>query len=308
MTSTDRRLADIAHGQLGIVRRQAAHAAGVTDRQLRSRVQSGTLIQTGPHTFRLFGDPMTPIGGLRSILADLGGGAFASGPTAAALHGFDGFRLAPPFDITTLRSRNMRRIGHRIHTTTELDLIDRAEVQRVPAMSPARTIVDLARHVTDTRLADALDSGRRDGLFTDDLLHRRIVSLRRSGRYGIPKLLSVIESSELALGAHSWLEREFLRLISSAGLPMPATQQVLSRAGDQLVRVDFRFPGTPIVVEVLGYRYHRTATQMARDAERTNALLAAGYAPFQFTYAQVVADPAIVMSTVSRAVRLAVAS
>jgi hypothetical protein len=308
MTTTDRRLADIANGQLGIVRRPAAHAAGVTDRQLRSRVQSGTLIQTGPHTFRLFGDPMTPIGQLRSLLADLGGGAFASGPTAAAVHGFDGFRLGPPFDITLLRSRNMRRIGHRIHTTSELDVIDRAEAQRVPTMSPARTVIDLARHLSPTRLADALDSGLRDGQLTEDLLHRRVVALRTSGRYGIPKLLSVIESGELAVGAHSWLEREFLRQLLEAGLPVPATQQVLSRAGDRLVRVDFHFPGTPVVVEVLGYRYHRTATQMARDAERTNALLADGYLPFQFTYAQVVADPAEVMSTVDAAVRRAPAA
>jgi hypothetical protein len=308
MTTTDRRLADIATGQLGIVRRQGAHAAGVTDRQLRSRVQSGTLIQTGPHSFRLHGDPMTPIGQLRSLLADLGGGAFASGPTAAALHGFDGFRLAPPFDVTLLRGRNMRRIGHRIHTTIELDLIDRSEVQCVPALSPARTVVDLARWVDERRLAAALDSGRRDGLFTDDLLHRRIVALRRSGRYGIPTLLSVIESSELAVGADSWLEREFLRLIVEAELPMPTTQQVLSRAGDRLVRVDFHFPATPVVIEVLGYRYHRTATQMTRDAERTNALLSSGYVPFQFTYAQVVADPATVMSTVSSALRTAAAS
>ena len=202
----------------------------------------------------------------------------------------------------------MRRIGHRIHTTTGLGLIDRAEVQRIPAMSPARTIVDLARHVTETQLGDALDSGRRDGLFTNALLHRRIVALRRSGRYGIPKLLSVIESSELALGAHSWLEREFIRLIVEAGLPMPATRQVVSRTGERLVRVDFRFPATPVVVEVLGCRSHRTATQMARDAERTNALLADGFAPFQFTYAQVAADPSAVMSTVTSALRMAAAS
>jgi hypothetical protein len=256
----------------------------------------------------LFGDPLTPIGRLRSLLADLGGGAFASGPTAAALHGFDGFRLAPPFDITLLRSRNMRRIGHRIHTTTELELIDRAEVQRVPAMSPARTIIDLARSATEHQLAAALDSGRRDGLFTDDLLHRRIVALRSSGRYGVPKVLSVIENSEIAVGAESWLEREFLRLILAAGLPVPTAQQTLSRAGDRLVRVDFHFRDTPVVVEVLGYRYHRTATQMGRDSERVNALLADGYLPFQFTYAQIVAEPDVVISTVDAALRLASAS
>jgi hypothetical protein len=50
------------------------------------------------------------------------------------------------------------------------------------------------------------------------------------------------------------------------------TQQVLSRAGDHLVRVDCYFPGTNVVVELLGYRYHRTVARMSRDAARLNAL------------------------------------
>jgi very-short-patch-repair endonuclease len=58
-----------------------------------------------------------------------------------------------------------------------------------------------------------------------------------------------------------------------------------------MIRVDFRFPGTPIFVEVLGYRYHRTPDQLRRDAERTNALVAAGYRPYQFSYEQVVESP-----------------
>ena len=119
---------------------------------------------------------MTPIGQLRSLLADLGGGAFASGSTAAAP-----------------------------------------------------------------------DSGLRDGPFTEDLLHRRIVELRQ-------------------------------------------------------------FPNTPIVVEVLGDRFHRTASQMARDADRINALLTNGYRPDQFTHAQVVSDPTAVIATVETALRLSCAS
>ena len=37
----------------------------------------------------------------------------------------------------------------------------------------------------------------------------------------------------------------------------PETQQVLASSRGRLVRVDFRFPGTMVVGEVLGYRYHR---------------------------------------------------
>lgn len=305
MTNIDRRIAAATTGQLGIVTRQAAHAAGVADHQLRSRVMSGTLVQTGPHTFKLFGAPDTPIAELTALLTDLGEDAFASGQTAAALHGFDAFQLVEPFDVTLLRNRNMRRIGHRIHTTATLPLIDRAFVQGCPTTSGARTMIDLARCIAPEQLRIAFDSGLRDGVFSEDLLHRRIVGLRGSGRYGIPRLLDVIEGAEAVSGAHSWLEREFLRLIAAAQLPSPDTQVVLATAGDQLVRVDFRFPGTNIVVEVHGYRYHRTQQQMSRDAERANALLDHGLLPYQFTYEQVVDTPCAMIDSVRQALHLA---
>ena len=298
MTTIDRRLADIAHGQQGVITRAAARAAGVSDAQLRRRVQSGTLIQTGRHTYRPYGRPDTPIGQLRELLADIGTGAHASGATAAALHGFDGHVLRAPFDVTVHRGRNLVRMGHRIHTTTVLDPIDRADVQGCAAFSPVRTLIDLARRCEPDALRVALDCALRDGLVSEDLLHRRIATLRRSGRYGIPTLLEVIEGREIVAGAHSWLEREFLRIAAAARLPRPSTQQVLGRAGDRLVRVDFRFPATPIVVEVLGYRYHRTASQMRRDSERQNSLLAQGYLPYQFTYSDVVERPGHVTYTV----------
>ena len=75
---------------------------------------------------------------LRALMLDIGGDVWASGPTAAALHGFDGFRLGAPFDVTILRDRNVRRIGHRVHTTTSLDLIDRCWVGDVAALESRR--------------------------------------------------------------------------------------------------------------------------------------------------------------------------
>jgi len=95
------------------------------------------------------------------------------------------------------------------------------------------------------------------------------------------------------------LEREFLRLVAAAGLPRPLAQQVLGRRGDRLIRVDFRFPDTNLVVEVLGYRYHRTPSQLIGDAERMNRLQLDGFEVLQFTYHHViVAGPALVTTVV----------
>ena len=125
----------------------------------------------------------------------------------------------------------------------------------------------------------------RDGRFNESLVHRRIVALRTRGRHGIPRLIEAIEGVEIARGGHSWLEREHLRLAAAGGLPRPEPQQVLARAGGRVVRVDFRFPATPVVVEVLGYRYHRTPEQLRRDAERMNALWFAAQPGLRWTTA-----------------------
>lgn len=291
MTNTYRRLMAVATGQLGLLSRQQAKDVGISDDQLRNRVKSGSLLQVGNDTYRLPGADASELPALRALMMDIGGDVYASGPTAAALHGFDGFMLRAPFDVTIMRGRDVTRIGHRIHTTTRLDLIDRCTISGIRSLSGARTLLDLARYEDTGVLTVALDSGLRDGKFNEALVHRRIVAMRSSGRFGIPKLLSAIEGAEDIRGGHSWLEREYLRLIAAAGLPVRDTQRVLSRAQDRLVRVDFRFPGTPVVVEVLGYRYHRSTEQLRRDAARMNALVSEGLRPYQFPYEQIVSEP-----------------
>lgn len=301
MDRTLTRLADLAAGQDGIVSRRQIRAAGIDDDQLLRRIRSGVLTRIGSNAFRLVGAPITPRSDLRALVLDIGGDVVASRSTAAALHGFDGFVLRPPFDVTIGRGRNVSRVGHRVHTAAHLGVRDRSVVDGMPVTSAARTLVDLARSETPSRLTAALDSSLRDRLVTEDSLHRRIVALRGPGRTGIQSLLRVLEGAEVTRGGHSWLEREFLRLVAGAGLPRPHTQVELTRAGDRIVRVDARFPGTDVVVEVLGYRFHRTREQMARDTDRMNALLADGFRPFQFTYTQVVEQPAEVVATLRQA-------
>ncbi len=300
-----RRLADTATGQHGALTASQIGGAGLDPVQLRRRVQSGILDKIGSHTYRSPFASSSAAADLHALVLDCGANAFASGPTAAAVHGFDGFKLRPPFHVTVVRGRNVQRAHHHIHTTTVLPQIDRATVDGMPTMAATRTLIDIARFVGATTLTAALDSALRDGLSSELHLHSRINELRSSGRYGIPKLLAVIEGCEASRGGHSWLERRFLELCAGAGLPTPRTQQVLSRARDRLVRVDCRFPGTPVVVELLGYRWHRTPEQLARDTERMNALVLDGFRPMQFTDAHVTTWPDWVLDQLRAALTVA---
>ena len=148
-----------------------------------------------------------------------------------------------------------------------------AEIDGVPTMSATRTIIDLAASETSERLAIAIDSALRDRLTSEDFLHRRIVELRNRGRAGLGQLLYVLEGGELARGGHSWLERRFLVLLDEMALPRPLTQAVVGTRKSRLIRVDCRFPGTNVVVELLGYRFHRTPMEMQNDSERVNRMV-----------------------------------
>lgn len=277
-------------------RRWAAPDGQPADGELRSRDLSG-IRDRGI-------SPLLPrhhVGALADLVRDIGDPVWVCGETAAPLHGFDGCVLRPPFHLLVLRGRNITRVGHVVHTTTVLPLIDQARVGDLLVTSPTRTIIDLAATHSAAVLTTAVDSALRDGRTSEDFLHRRIVELRGRGRYGLPKLLDVINGIDVTRGGHSWLERRFLQLANRAGWPRPLTQQVIGRRGDTLIRVDCRFPGTPVVVELLGYRFHRSTQQMRVDAERMNRMVLDGLAPLQFTYLDVTTAEDGIVRTVTEA-------
>jgi very-short-patch-repair endonuclease len=296
---SDHDIVAIARSQKGAFSRAQAHGVGLTDDRLRARVRDGWLQQIGPNAFRFPGTDLSAQAQLLGLVIDVGEPCWAFGPTAAALHRFDGFELAAPFHLVVPRGRQVRRIGASIHTSEHLPPTDLTEIDGIPVVRATRTLIDLARIVDRVTLTVACDSAFRDGHVNEDRLRRRLHRLdtRVSWRLGVDALTQVLDGAEIERGGHSHLEREFLRLLERNGLPKPNTQQVLGRTRDRLIRVDFRFPGTNVVVEVLGYRYHRSREQMAIDAERMNSLIADGYAPFQFTYEQVMQRTHVVVGT-----------
>ena len=235
---------------------------------------------------------------LQALIDSIHAPTWVTGRTVSALHHFDGYQLAPPFQLLMERGHNVTRAGHVIHTTTDLPLIDREHIGGMAVVSPTRALLSIAATDSAARVTAALDGALRDGKTTEDFLHRRIGELRRSGRPGISPLLAVMAGAEVTRGGHSWLEREFLRLMAAARLPRPGTQRVLGRRKDAFIRVDFRWPDTPVVVEVLGYGSHRTRQQLMVDTERMNRLQLLGFQVLQFTYPHVVDDPDEVVAMV----------
>ena len=238
---------------------------------------------------------------LRELIASVDAPCWAFGPTAAALERFDDYLLRAPFHLVVQRGCSVTRVGHIVHRGRDISRLDMTEMDGIPAMSATRTIIDLAGSETRERLAAAIDSALRDRLTSEDFLHRRIVELRRRGRAGLAELVAVLEGSEITRGGHSWLERRFLVLLAELGLPRPLTQTVVGARKGRLIRVDCRFPGTNVVVELLGYRFHRTTIQMQNDAERMNRMILDGLHPLQCTYLDVASESPVMLASLREA-------
>ena len=96
----------------------------------------------------------------------------------------------------------------------------------------------------------------------------------------------------------SELERRFLPLARSAGLPRPLTGRRVNG-----FTVDFYWPELGLVVETDGLRYHRTPAQQARDLVRDQAHQASGLRPLRFTHGQVFFDSDYVEATLRNVAR-----
>jgi very-short-patch-repair endonuclease len=93
----------------------------------------------------------------------------------------------------------------------------------------------------------------------------------------------------------SALEDAFLKLCRRHSIPAPQTQYGTKP------RVDFIWHDERLIVEVDGWRAHRTRIAFQQDRTTTNALLLAGYLVLRSTHDDVTRRPNLVAAQVSAA-------
>lgn len=198
-----------------------------------------------------------------------------------------------------------------VHSSTNLPVDDRVGVGKIPTVSVARSLFGLAALVPDQVdrrvVADAVGKAVDQGLATDPWLWWLLDKRRCRGRNGVTCFESVL-AERVRLGpTESWLERELLTVIRGAGMPKPTTQKVIRRSGRFAARVDMIYDAERVVVEALGYAFHRTKEQSSADAARANDLQLLGYLVLQFTTEHIVDHPGRVVDTIRRALASTIA-
>lgn len=293
------RLAEQTHGLVTV---EQVRALGLSSKRRRTLVQRGFVEPIGSRGYRLAGSPRTAKQRVLAACIEVGG--FASHRTAAAVHKVKGFRLDGPVEIVVRDARQSARSTlARVHTSTWLPSDDLVVVDGIPTLGVARTLFSLASLVPElsvVALEDAIDHAISSGLASESWLWWRLGKVRCRGRNGVTAFEDALVARGGAPVAESWLEKEVIRILRAANLPLPDCQARIAPEGSFVARVDFRYPDTPTILEANGHRFHASREQLRRDARRRRRLVELGFEVYDFTYDEIVHEPELLIATCRR--------
>jgi very-short-patch-repair endonuclease len=200
-------------------------------------------------------------------------------------------RLAFPVEIA-LPWRGHRRETIRTHHLPALRKEDCTSSEGLPVTAVPRTLLDLASTASKRELEKDLDRTERLGILEIGSIDHL---LPQAGKHpGIAKLRGALELHREPAFTQSGLERRFLKLVRSAGLPMPSANVFVE--GFQL---DMYWERERFAVELDGYEFHRSRASFESDRRRQEELKLAGIEMVRFTARRVVDQPKEVMRRLS---------
>lgn len=193
--------------------------------------------------------------------------AFASHASAGWIWGL--LRYAPERIDVTAPTRRHPKAAFRLHHAG-LAAHDCTEREDIPVTSLARTHLDLAATLPPPRIKRLLERSEEQQIFDltafDELLSR---SAHHPGAKPLREALAIYRPDPTF--TRSGLERRFLALVKSAGLPTPAMN--CNVAGLEL---DAYWEPERFAVELDVYETHGTRAAFERDRLRQEELLLAG--------------------------------
>lgn len=308
MATLPAELLELSARRHGVLRRAELVDAGVTRRRIDRLIVRRVLERVGRGVYRVCGGAATPA--QATLIACLDADGPATHRTACALHGLGSHVLNPVGtrpEVMIHEARNTRSHLARLRTTSTLDPIDLTVVDGVPCTTVARTLLSMAsiaglridgKEVSEWHVEDLFDEALAKGLTTLDEMRTMLERLRRSGRGGVLLIERLVEERAAGAITESHLERRALPVLELASSEPPVCQARIAPQGSFVARVDFLYPRAKLIVEVSGYRWHRTQEQMERDAERRRRLTLMGFTVLDFTYREVVRRPGVVVEGV----------
>lgn len=271
----------VAARQHGVLQRRQAQLAGLSLRQVQIRIRSGRWQVVHPGVYRIAGAPNGWHSDLKALCLWLEPECVLSHRSAAELHGFSRFEGCRAKDLTVHR-RVRDAMGVTAHRTNDLPAREVTVVAGFRVTSVERTLLDLAATEDAPTVRACLDEALRRRWTTLEKFSQHLS--RHGGSRGIATLKALVHEYQGGDGpTESELEQRVLDVLEAHDLPRPVKQQVV-KAHDRVRRLDFRFPGTRVVLEADGYAFHAGLADFERDRTRANALVARGFIVLRWTW------------------------
>ena len=289
----------IAGRQHGVISRDQARKAGMSNKQIRRRVDTGEWVKIFPDAFFVGGTTPTWKSKLCAALARAGVGSAVAGRSAGALLTLDGCRQGPVEIVTT---KELTRLPFRCHRTNFLPATHLRRKDGILVTNAARTVFDLGALLPSGAFERAATDALRKKQTSVGQLRAVLDQLGACGRNGTRALRAFLETYDprLAKTANEF-EAKLFRILMKAGLALPEPQEpVFDRIG-RIVRVDFIYRSLKIVIEADGFGYHSDPFARALDAARRNRLEIEGWLVLRFTWEQVMFQPNMVANDVANA-------
>lgn len=266
--------------------REQLNGFGFSGAAIERRLANGRLHRAGRGVYAVGRPELTRRGRWMAATLACGPTAVLSHRSAAELWGI-GDEREGMIEVSLRGQSVLRRPGIKAYRRPKLEDRDLTSFSNIPVTGVVRTMADCAVGLDEAGIERMVNQADARRLIRLDALRAELEG--RPGQWGVGKLRDVIDRRTFRL-TDSELERRFLALVESAGLPLPLTGRWLNG-----FKVDFHWPDLRLVVETDGLTYHRTPAQQARDRVRDNAHTAAGLAHLRFTHAQVRYEPAYVL-------------
>lgn len=286
--------------QAGVATRQQLLAAGLSRHALAWQVSSGRWQRPLTGVFAGQSGALSQLQWVWAALLWAGAGAALCGPTAAARDGLRGYEVeAIHLAIPNTRHLDAPKGAARKLVITRSARLGEEDVH--PLATPRRT--RLPRSIIDTaalrpRPEDAfavIAAGVQQRLVTPELLAAAIDSSGRLRHRGILRA-GVLD---LLGGAHSLPERDFLRIVRVAGLPMPDLQSVRTHAGKRRY-LDVYWKRYRLAAEIDGMG-HLSVGRWIDDMARSNEVVVDGDAVLRFPAILIRTRPDVVEDVLVRA-------
>ena len=249
----------------GLIRVDTLRELGLTRQAIAARCRAHALVRAFHGVYFVGHAERTAIARAEAAVLACGDRAALSHDSAAALWNLRTWPWIP--EISSALQH--KRPGIHTHRTTTLTRGDVTYRQGIRVTTPARTIADIHRRLTDAELTRAIHEARRNRDLTDHGL-ARLYAL-------CPRAVEVFDSEEAP--SRSIFQHTFKAFLELRGFPIPVFE-----ADWHGYQVDAYYEDHTLIIELDGYRDHSLPDRFEADRERDELAITLQHATLRITW------------------------